>query len=91
VSGEIGDQQPTAARLEGSRLVLPGDLVIAGNRFTATIPLLSSRWHGPRLTPPSSRYGLRIAGPAGQARLGAEYRRAPGDHRGRLLRELFRP
>jgi CDP-glycerol glycerophosphotransferase (TagB/SpsB family) len=63
VSGEIGDMQPTAARLEGSRLVLPGDLVITGNRFTATIPLLSSRWRGPRLPPPSGRYGLRIAGP----------------------------
>jgi CDP-glycerol glycerophosphotransferase len=63
VGGPVGTSAPRTARLDGSRLLLPGELTVSGGRWSATIRLLSSRWHGPRLPPPSGRYGVRITGP----------------------------
>jgi CDP-glycerol glycerophosphotransferase len=46
--------------LVGARLRLPGELVVSGDRWSAWISLVSPRWSGPPLPPPSGDYQLRI-------------------------------
>jgi CDP-glycerol glycerophosphotransferase len=53
---------PAALELVGPRLSLRADVVVKGERWSASIPLPTSRWGGPRLAPPSGRYRLRISG-----------------------------
>ncbi|WP_168627967.1 MULTISPECIES: CDP-glycerol glycerophosphotransferase family protein [unclassified Cryobacterium] len=59
VSGE--GTAPVELELVGSRLRLPALIAVDGERWTATIPLLSSRWGGPALPPPSGRYRIGVA------------------------------
>lgn len=61
LSGTVGGTLPVTASVDGSRLRLPGALTVSGSRWTASIPLLSSRWNGPLLPPPSGSYLVRIA------------------------------
>ncbi|PRY69465.1 CDP-glycerol glycerophosphotransferase (TagB/SpsB family) [Glaciihabitans tibetensis] len=57
-----GSVVPASVELVGSRLVLHADVEIDGDRWSAYIPLLTSRWGGPRVAPPSGEYRLRIMG-----------------------------
>ncbi|MDQ1569520.1 MAG: CDP-glycerol glycerophosphotransferase, partial [Actinomycetota bacterium] len=66
ISGAAGTHAPTTVRLGGSRLQLPGSLEVLDGRWTATIPLLTSRWSGPALPPPTGRYRVRISGTDGR-------------------------
>jgi CDP-glycerol glycerophosphotransferase len=54
------DAVPTTARLVGHRLELQGDIILNGTTFTTVLPLLASRWGGPRLAPPSGDYRLEF-------------------------------
>jgi CDP-glycerol glycerophosphotransferase len=66
VSGSF-DGTPPAVELAGSRLALSATVTIDGGRFTATIPLLTSQWHGALLPPRSGEYVL-----TGEVMLAAE-------------------
>jgi CDP-glycerol glycerophosphotransferase len=56
-----GSGAPVALALVGARLRLPGALSAVGGGWSATVPLLSSRWSGPELPPPSGSYFVRIS------------------------------
>jgi CDP-glycerol glycerophosphotransferase (TagB/SpsB family) len=62
LAGSFVGAAPASVGLAGARLRLTGTLAIAGARWEASIPLVSSRWQGPALPPPSGRYRLVIAG-----------------------------
>jgi CDP-glycerol glycerophosphotransferase len=56
---------PEKLSLVGARLTLPGSLRVDGagaesSRWTATVPLLVSRWGGAALAPPSGSYRLTV-------------------------------
>jgi CDP-glycerol glycerophosphotransferase len=53
---------PTAIALVGARLALRGALEEDGDRWSADVALLTSRWGGPKLAPPSGRYRVELAG-----------------------------
>jgi CDP-glycerol glycerophosphotransferase (TagB/SpsB family) len=58
VSGLRSAGTPTELALTGTRLSLPASIATTTSRWTATIPLLVSRWQGPALPPPSGTYVL---------------------------------
>jgi CDP-glycerol glycerophosphotransferase len=60
-----GEGSLSSIALVGARLRLTGTLSAEGTRWTATVPLLSSRWSGPALPPPSGGYQLRLVGADG--------------------------
>ena len=51
---------PALGALRGPRQDLPGTFEHHEGRFTATFPLLVSRWGGPMLPPPSGSYPLTL-------------------------------
>jgi CDP-glycerol glycerophosphotransferase len=57
---------PVGATLAGPRLQLPGSVSAAGETWTATFPLLTSRLGGPLLAPPSGRYRVRLTDALGR-------------------------
>jgi CDP-glycerol glycerophosphotransferase len=67
LSGSIVDAAatPTAAHLVGHRLQLDAAVVLTGSVWSCSIPLLASRWGGPRLAPPSGEYRLELTDAAG--------------------------
>jgi CDP-glycerol glycerophosphotransferase len=58
---------PAAAALVGARLSLTGVIAESLDRWTASFPLLASRWHGAALPAPSGRYTLALAADDGSA------------------------
>jgi len=60
VTGSWTDRRPVSAQLAGTRVQLPGTLVVEGATWTATVALIASRNGGPALPPPSGRYRLRV-------------------------------
>jgi CDP-glycerol glycerophosphotransferase len=59
VGGPLGSVRPASVRLDGSRLQLPGEITLTSRRWSARVPLVTARWGGPALPPPSGRYNLR--------------------------------
>jgi len=55
-----GVGSPGLGALRGPRQDLPGTFEHHDGRFTATFPLLVSRWNGPPLPPPSGSYPLTL-------------------------------
>ncbi|WP_411701227.1 CDP-glycerol glycerophosphotransferase family protein [Conyzicola sp.] len=55
-----GTGRVAGVMLRGPRQDLPGTVEQAGERFTATVPLLVSRWGGPVLPAPSGSYALAL-------------------------------
>ncbi|HEX3680361.1 MAG TPA: CDP-glycerol glycerophosphotransferase family protein [Galbitalea sp.] len=60
LNGSARERPPVAVQLGGPRMYLSGALEVTGKNWTATIPLLSSRFGGPALPPPSGRYRVRF-------------------------------
>ena len=58
LSGLRSAGDPGELTLVGPRLALASSVKRTKSRWTATIPLLVSRWQGPALPPPSGRYVL---------------------------------
>jgi len=58
ISGLLSAGEPGDLSLIGSRLSLPATVERTASRWTATIPLAISRWHGPALAPPAGAYVL---------------------------------
>jgi len=58
ISGLLSAGDPGELSLVGSRLSLPARVTRTASRWTATIPLTVSRWHGPALAPPAGAYVL---------------------------------
>ena len=58
---------PATATLVGSRLSLHGVIAQSLDRWTASFPLLASRWRGAALPAPSGRYTLALASGDGAA------------------------
>ena len=56
---------PVSVSLDGTRLRLPGKLTGTEDGWTASIPLLASRWQGPLLPAPSGDYTVRLMDAAG--------------------------
>jgi CDP-glycerol glycerophosphotransferase len=56
-----GTPAPAALALVGARLRLDAAVTVDGSRWWANVPLLVSRWGGPRLAPPSGRYQLEVS------------------------------
>ena len=59
-SGTIDGTPPTSVTLSGARQELAAPVVVAGSRWSATVPLLVSRWGGPLLPAPSGRYEILL-------------------------------
>ena len=51
---------PVVARLIGHRLELQAEVTVEGLVWSCSIPLLASRWGGPRLAPPSGEYRCEL-------------------------------
>jgi CDP-glycerol glycerophosphotransferase len=60
-----GSGVPASGSLHGPRLVIEGVVTVSGGRWTATFPLLASRWHGALLPAPSGTYSLVLRGDDG--------------------------
>ncbi|MCX7521979.1 CDP-glycerol glycerophosphotransferase family protein [Microbacterium sp. STN6] len=62
LAGTLGAEIPRSLCIAGSRRRLEGeiDLELASERWSARVPLLSSRWRGPLLPPPADEYLVRI-------------------------------
>jgi CDP-glycerol glycerophosphotransferase len=60
LTGTTRDRPPAEVLLAGPRRQLPGSLSVKGKSWTATIPLLTSRFGGPDLPPPTGRYRVRL-------------------------------
>jgi CDP-glycerol glycerophosphotransferase len=61
IGGPVGGPVPATVTLMGTRLALPGKVTVSGRRWTATVPLLSTRWKSTPLPPPSGIYRVRVA------------------------------
>jgi CDP-glycerol glycerophosphotransferase len=61
LSGSRKNGTPESLSLVGPRLTLPATVTTTDTRWTATVELLVSRWHGPLLPPPSGTYVLSAA------------------------------
>jgi CDP-glycerol glycerophosphotransferase len=57
-----GSGVPASGSLHGPRLEIEGTVAVRGGRWTATFPLLASRWHGALLPAPSGIYSLVLRG-----------------------------
>jgi CDP-glycerol glycerophosphotransferase len=55
-----GTGAPTSAVLRGSRVQLDGSIERSAGRWSATFPLLASRWNGPLVPAPSGAYVLEL-------------------------------
>jgi len=66
LTGSSRERPPTAVQLAGPRMHLPGMLSVTGTNWTATIPLLTSRFGGPDLPPSSGRYRVRFTDELGR-------------------------
>ncbi|MCU1543571.1 MAG: hypothetical protein JWM50_1436 [Microbacteriaceae bacterium] len=62
-----GSGAPAFAVLRGSRLQLEGTVDVSGERWSATFPLLASRWNGLPMPAPSGTYALELRGESGEA------------------------
>ena len=60
ITGLRAAGEPVSAVLRGPRLELPGEVILDGDRWTVTFPLVVSRWHGPLLPLPSGQYVLDL-------------------------------
>jgi CDP-glycerol glycerophosphotransferase len=60
VSGPVTDVPFTTASLIGSRLRVSAPLSLTKSGWSASIPLLASRWGGPLLPAPSGHYRLEL-------------------------------
>ena len=87
VGGAVAEGAPSSVEVVGSRWRASAPVTVEGDRWWAHVPLLSSRWGGPALPPPSGTYRVAVArdghGPA-----------APRPHghlvpRTRLVADLF--
>jgi CDP-glycerol glycerophosphotransferase len=65
-SGPLGGFTPRSAILAGARLSLAAPVTVAGDGWELRMPLLTSRWGGPPLPPPSGRYRLRLSDAGGR-------------------------
>ena len=61
VGGLVGDTAPGGIQLAGARLLLPGTIKLSGKRWSASVPLMTSRWTSVLLPPPSGDYRIRVA------------------------------
>lgn len=68
VSGELRLGAPTSVALRGPRLSITAELESTADRWTARFSLLSSRWGGPALPPPSGTYALEVVSANGGGR-----------------------
>jgi CDP-glycerol glycerophosphotransferase (TagB/SpsB family) len=66
LSGIVGAHRPTALALDGARAQLVAKLTVDDAQWSATIPLVRSRWGGPTLPPPSGRYNARAEDSSGR-------------------------
>jgi CDP-glycerol glycerophosphotransferase len=60
-----GTGSPATGALSGARLRVEGGITVSDGRWTATFPLLASRWHGALLPAPSGPYTLALHGAEG--------------------------
>ncbi|WP_166874071.1 CDP-glycerol glycerophosphotransferase family protein [Salinibacterium sp. ZJ450] len=61
LAGTLTGAAPQEIELIGARQRLAAPLEVIGERWSASLPLLGSRWGGPPLPPPSGRYRLDAA------------------------------
>jgi CDP-glycerol glycerophosphotransferase len=61
-----GSGAPAGGSLRGARLEVEGLVSVVEGRWTATFPLLASRWRGVALPPPSGTYTVLLRGPDGE-------------------------
>ena len=61
VGGAGAESAPASIALKGPRLTLAGEVSQSGDRWSASVPLLVSRWQGPSLPPPSGTYVVAAA------------------------------
>jgi CDP-glycerol glycerophosphotransferase (TagB/SpsB family) len=66
LSGLISDREPSRIQLDGSRAQLDGMISVESDRWFASFSLITSRWNGPLLPPPSGRYNVRVVDSNGQ-------------------------
>jgi CDP-glycerol glycerophosphotransferase len=66
LTGTARERPPAAVQLVGPRMRLAGTLSASGTRWTATIPLLMSRFDSPALPPSSGRYRVRFTDELGR-------------------------
>jgi CDP-glycerol glycerophosphotransferase len=59
-AGSAAPAAPAIATLTGPRLTLSAPVVVDGERWSSSIPLLAARWSGPTLPAPSGSYRLEI-------------------------------
>ncbi|WP_307852436.1 CDP-glycerol glycerophosphotransferase family protein [Glaciihabitans sp. dw_435] len=60
ISGDFTGTAPTVITLIGPRLRLTAPVVVTDTGFSADLPLLTSRWGGPALPPPSGDYVIEV-------------------------------
>ncbi|MCU1545864.1 MAG: hypothetical protein JWP30_964 [Homoserinimonas sp.] len=59
LGGPVTASTPTKLAFAGSRQKLSADITVNGQRWSASLSLLVSRWGGPELAAPSGRYKLQ--------------------------------